>query len=152
MAVGRPIILAHRVAPADHVEPAPARRAFRLEHDPAVNREDPAPMAGAAGEDQKPRFALGARRAEHADARPVGGGVALGPGLHGIERAVNRQRQQEEDEDGEHYTSEGAAHGRERCFSPVHWPAKYGAVMRGATVTKERGSRCRPLALSANAI
>src|SRR5581483_862406 len=106
-----PAIVAYRLAPADHVIAAPLRSAFGLEYDPAMDRENTLPAAGAPGENEQPRLALGARLRQHADAPPVGVAVARRMVLRDIERCVQRQREQEQSKDsGEHF-SQGLAHG-----------------------------------------
>src|SRR5262245_22642976 len=69
--VRRPTVGAHRLAPAHHVVAAPAGGVFGLEHDPAVDGENAFPAAGAAGEYEESCIAVGVRRRQHADARPI---------------------------------------------------------------------------------
>ena len=65
-AVRRPAVAAHRLAPADHVVAAPGGGVGRLEDDPAVDRENALPAAGAAG---KRAAALRGRRSPAAACR-----------------------------------------------------------------------------------
>ena len=101
-AVRRPAVDAHRVAPADYIVAHPVCRVRRLEHDPAMHREDALPGASRGGEhDHACRLVVGRRR-QHAGARPVGVVPAARAAVGGIERGANNERCQENEEDGEH--------------------------------------------------
>src|SRR5262249_52980940 len=102
---------AHRLAPAHYVIAAPAAGVFGLEHDPAVDGENAFPAAGAAGEYEESCIAVGVRRRQHADARPISIAETGGTVLAGIERRVNRKGKKEEDENSGQHFSNGGAHG-----------------------------------------
>src|SRR5438132_4094904 len=109
--VRRPTVGAHRLAPADHVVTAPAGGVLGLEHDPAVDGENALPAASAAGEHEESRVAVGIRRRQHADARPIGVAEARGTVLARIGRCVDREGKKEEDENSDQHFSNGGAHG-----------------------------------------
>ncbi len=106
-----PSVAAHRCSPADHVVTLPGRRIRALEHHPAVNGKDSLPASGAASEDEQPRVAIGARRRQHSDARPIGVAIAGRPLLARIERSMDGDGQQEQRGDSEEHFSKWAAHG-----------------------------------------
>src|SRR4029077_15983738 len=87
--VGRPTVVAHGLAPADHVVAAPGGGVFRLEHDPAMDGEYALPAAGASGEDEEPGLAVCCGLRKHAHARPVGVAEACRAVLAGIKRRMN---------------------------------------------------------------
>src|SRR5262249_47733169 len=122
-AVGGPPIAAHRLAPADHVKAAPGQRVLRLEHDPAVDREDALPAPGAASEDQEPRLACGGGRRQHARAGPVRIAKARRSILADIKRGMDGKWKQEKGEDSEEHVPNGAAHGLRvgPKFQPEIW-------------------------------
>src|SRR5262249_58009542 len=90
---------------------APAAGVFGLEHDPAVDGENAFPAAGAAGEYEESWIAVGVRRRQHADARPVGVAETGGTVLAGIERCVDREGKKEEDENSDQQLSKGGGTG-----------------------------------------
>ncbi len=103
--VGRPVVRPDWRAPADLVEPCVARRAFFLDHDPGVMRENAAPAADACGIDVDHRLRLGGGRRQQAGACPVG----LRPGSRPVGREPPRgmepERQEEDQENGEDHAS-----------------------------------------------
>jgi hypothetical protein len=75
-----------------------------------VDGENALPAAGAAGEDEEPRRAVGIRRWQHAHARPVGVAEARGTVLAGIERRVDCEGKKKEGENSDEHFSNGIAH------------------------------------------
>src|SRR5262249_43270572 len=97
-----------------------------------MDSENALPAAGATGEDQQPRLALGGRRRQHADARPVGVAEIGWAILAGIERGVDGPGEKEEGEDGDQHFSERAAPGgqSEPRFPDRNMACAKAAVMR----------------------
>src|SRR5262245_5143704 len=111
--VRRPTVAAHGLAPADHIVAAPGGGALGLVNDPAVEGENALPASGTAGKDEEARIAVGGRRREHADARPVGVAKAPRAVLARIERGVDCKGQKKQSEDSEEHGAKRTAHGVE---------------------------------------
>src|SRR5262249_22933203 len=108
-----PTVAAHGLAPADHVVAVPAGGAFGLVNDPAVDGENALPASGAARKDEQARLAVGARRRQHADARPVGVAKAPRAVLARVERGVDYEGQKKQGKDSEEHGAKRTAHGVE---------------------------------------
>src|SRR5262249_50003538 len=91
--------------------PAPPVAVSGLEHTPPWAAENALPAAGAAGEHEESCIAVGVRRRQHADARPVSVAETSGTVLAGVERCVDREGKKEEDENSDQHFSNGVAHG-----------------------------------------
>src|SRR5262249_9264308 len=126
-----PTVAAHGLSPADHVVAAPAGGTLGLVNDPAVEGENALPAAGAAGQDEQTRLAVGARRRQHADARPVGVAKAPWAVLARVKRGMDCEGQKKQSEDSDEHGAKRMAHGVE---TDAGCRQKYGAL--GLTRTR----------------
>src|SRR5262249_3692821 len=132
--IRRPGVGAHRLTPSDHVVKAPSGGVLGFENHPTVDGEDALPAARTPGENEKSRPPVGVCRRQHADARPIGVAEARGTVLADIERRINREGKEKDDENSEEHFS-NAVHGE---------PAggrKYGVChRRSATAMRHSGT------------
>jgi hypothetical protein len=78
-----------------------------------VDGENALPTTGAAGEDEPSCVTIGIRRWQHADARPISVAEAGRAILASIDRRVDCEREQKEDEKSDEHFSNGGVHGLE---------------------------------------
>src|SRR5262249_5184231 len=103
-----PGVGAHRLPPSDDVITAPGGGVLRLENHPTVDGENALPATRASGENEKSRLAVDVRRRQHADARPIRDAEARGMLFAEVERGMNCERKEEDDENSDEHVSNGA--------------------------------------------
>jgi hypothetical protein len=98
--VWRPPVQAHRIAPAGDVVAPPVALVLALDHDPAMDREDALPAAGAAGHDHDPRLRMLDCRRQVADHAAVPVAPVRRAAAKGQRAGAGKDGQQKYDEKG----------------------------------------------------